>query len=62
MLGQRRCEVLTELVRDGVFGRSGRHDTGGRHDILAVGKWPVDPGLAGSSIPAPNAATALRCL
>jgi hypothetical protein len=46
MLGQRSREVLEELVREIVLGRRGRHDTGGSHDILAVGKWLVDPCFA----------------
>jgi hypothetical protein len=46
MLGQRRREVLEELVRDGVFGRRGRHHAGGSHDVMAVGKWLVDPCFA----------------
>jgi hypothetical protein len=45
-LGQRRREVLEELVRDGVFGRRGRHHAGGSHDVMAVGKWLVDPCFA----------------
>lgn len=42
VLGQHRCIVVEELLRDRVFGGRGGPHTRGRHNLMAVGERLVD--------------------
>jgi hypothetical protein len=46
VLGQRRCKVAEEMLRDRVFGVSGGHHIHGRHNLLAVCERLVESRLA----------------